>query len=204
MKGSISYAHKMSDYGCVYTISLLDYYLKEYKCIKLGRIDKVGKVLFYVNSNNAQCAFIIKKGIIPSFNGIYSLEDFNIEIKKDEEIIFETQPGLMPIVNGEFLSSNDKSSNQEKNKYIMIVTTNDVEFTGFKLKIEDENIIKDFINTVNIILKSRYSVKKNIKIGQRVEDDPYGMLIKLKDLYDKKIISEEEYKDKREKYLSKI
>lgn len=136
------------------------------------------------------------KQILPSFiSKIYNRETLNQEIDENKKLINETQANI--ILNENLLKeSNEKITEYEKNKSILLSSKKDIDETLLKLDIITENkkledIIKngsakrEQLKVLNSDIEKNKNIKDNSDIIKKDNEDVFNINIKINDIINK-------------------
>lgn len=196
----------------VYSISVKEVQLIPYKEIYLGKVKIIGKVYFRINTTDGMWGIYTYN----NYYGNFELKDLTVDVKLENELIYETSKGVTPFIVGGMLfgavgavagsmAANKKEKVVSKKEYLLTLTTNRTDFTGFQCVIKDYNVIHDFIvtieNTRKILFPDTVGDESTKEETNDTTINVYDKMVQLKDLFDKGIIDEKEYQEKREKYL---
>lgn len=193
--------------------------LNSNRIIELGKVREYSKVGIAINTETCECVIYTNSGKMAY--GPYKLDDISIDVVLENKTIYKTSKGVTPMIVGGLLfgaagavagsvASSKKEKEINKKVFLVTITTNDTEFTGFQVATKHYNLVHDLVNTVENTKKKFYESQSEDKHEkdkpdkEMTSDEAYNNLLKLKELYDKKIIDDNEYNEKRSKFLKYI
>ncbi len=227
---NLKYSNIFEKYIC--TGKFCSYETDEYKAnvnpdiyIKLGKTKLYGKMHFNINSLTGEFYIIAKRGFNITYYGPFHFNDINLEVSSKTELIYKTSKGSIPvIVSGMLFGSlgavagslvaNTKQKITSSDIYNLTLSIDDISFPGFRVEIKDYNKVYFFVNVIENIRK-KFNKEESIVGKKNVKNDTqdsvnestneiYDILSKIKYLYDHDVLTDEEYKIKRQKYADKL
>lgn len=183
--------------------------------IAVGKSKKIGFITILINSRKGTTLIKINES---EFKGPYSIKDIReINVYSNEEVIYKTSKGLMPMVLGGTLfgslgaiagsvSASKTSKLKIKESYKLVMSFDDITFPSFVVTFKNENLAHTIINTYEIIRKKITDFKdEKLDVVESVDSsDIYTQLINLEKLYKQGIIDEKTYLEKKDKFIQKL
>ena len=200
--------HSSNDYVCLnrkckvknYRYNAIPLEIKPNKIIYLGNINYDEYLSIVINTETGDCAFsITKKKKEGKWYGILDLEELQIDIKENNQEVYHSDFSVSEpafIIDG----SLNRISKTIYN-YQISITTPSPEFTGFVVETTNANAVHDLVSTIENY-KKRLGVKRGL--NQRTSLSKEEQIKKfeiLKELYQRGLISKEEYENKKKEYL---